>query len=509
VPPGLVAICRRAMARDPRNRYATAEELAADIRRWLTDEPVTVYREPWTASAARWARRRKTAVVAAAVLLLTATVASVATAGIVWAEQRQTKKEWERAEAETVKANENAETALTVVRDLSSYVNFIESSEGMTDQKRKTMLDAALTSYERLLALHPGDPELKSNVARTHRYRANLSRLVNDLDEAERSYREANRLYKALADDHPDEPRYRIDLALGSRDYALRTRGRLKDSLAILSESIQLYEGLHKAEPSKASLQRTLAIVLLDRAELDFQLGDLAGTEQDARRSRDLYAALADAVDYKAELLDPLFRSMAEVRLAVTLRELNRIEEALTVHNQVVERLDGLAKLSATRDHLHELARARGERAVTWMKSPDKRAAGIAEFDLVINACEKLAKQFPQFPAYQRSQGMWTMQRGRLNRDLGKSASAASDAAAATAILEGLVAKYPAIPIYRSFLGQIYILRGQLESDAGKSAGWYAKARDALNAALTTSPDNALDRKALSDVEALVRTSKP
>ena len=44
VPRALEAICLKAMARRPEDRYATALDLAADVRRWLADEPVPAYR---------------------------------------------------------------------------------------------------------------------------------------------------------------------------------------------------------------------------------------------------------------------------------------------------------------------------------------------------------------------------------------------------------------------------------------------------------------------------------
>ncbi len=46
VPRALESICLKAMARVPEQRYATAEDLATDIERWLGDEPVGAYREP-------------------------------------------------------------------------------------------------------------------------------------------------------------------------------------------------------------------------------------------------------------------------------------------------------------------------------------------------------------------------------------------------------------------------------------------------------------------------------
>jgi Flp pilus assembly protein TadD/tRNA A-37 threonylcarbamoyl transferase component Bud32 len=67
-PRALEAICLKAMAREPAARYATALELAADLERWLADEPVRAYPEPVRLRLARWARRHRTVLASAAVL---------------------------------------------------------------------------------------------------------------------------------------------------------------------------------------------------------------------------------------------------------------------------------------------------------------------------------------------------------------------------------------------------------------------------------------------------------
>jgi serine/threonine protein kinase len=59
VPKALDAICRRAMAREPRERYGSAAAMAGDIERWLADEPVAAWREPWPDQARRWVRRHQ------------------------------------------------------------------------------------------------------------------------------------------------------------------------------------------------------------------------------------------------------------------------------------------------------------------------------------------------------------------------------------------------------------------------------------------------------------------
>jgi hypothetical protein len=58
VPRPLEAICLKAMAFRPEERYGTAKELAADVEHWLADERVSVWREPMTVRVGRWTRRR-------------------------------------------------------------------------------------------------------------------------------------------------------------------------------------------------------------------------------------------------------------------------------------------------------------------------------------------------------------------------------------------------------------------------------------------------------------------
>jgi tetratricopeptide (TPR) repeat protein/tRNA A-37 threonylcarbamoyl transferase component Bud32 len=78
IPKPLEAICLKAMALQPAARYVTAGDLAADVERWLADEPVTVYREAVAARLVRAARRRPALTASAAVTFVLLCVAAVA-----------------------------------------------------------------------------------------------------------------------------------------------------------------------------------------------------------------------------------------------------------------------------------------------------------------------------------------------------------------------------------------------------------------------------------------------
>jgi serine/threonine protein kinase len=62
VPKPLAAICAKALAADPKSRYASAAELAVDVGRFLEGEPVTAYRENPLETAMRWTARHQTLV---------------------------------------------------------------------------------------------------------------------------------------------------------------------------------------------------------------------------------------------------------------------------------------------------------------------------------------------------------------------------------------------------------------------------------------------------------------
>jgi serine/threonine protein kinase/formylglycine-generating enzyme required for sulfatase activity len=76
VPQGLEAICLKAMALRPEDRYGSARTLAADLEHWLADEPVTALRDGSVSRLGRWIRHHTTlaSILVGLVLLVSLTV---------------------------------------------------------------------------------------------------------------------------------------------------------------------------------------------------------------------------------------------------------------------------------------------------------------------------------------------------------------------------------------------------------------------------------------------------
>ncbi len=77
VPSALDAICVKAMSVKAADRYRSATELSADIERWLADQPVSVFRDPFSVRWGRWIRRHRTVAMSGTVAAILLTFGSI------------------------------------------------------------------------------------------------------------------------------------------------------------------------------------------------------------------------------------------------------------------------------------------------------------------------------------------------------------------------------------------------------------------------------------------------
>lgn len=107
-PRALEAICLKAMARGPADRYQSPRALADDLEHWLADEPVTALREPLSERLARWGRRHRAWTRAMGAALMLVAMFAMAAALLVERERRA-----ERAERQLAALNRDAAEELT------------------------------------------------------------------------------------------------------------------------------------------------------------------------------------------------------------------------------------------------------------------------------------------------------------------------------------------------------------------------------------------------------------
>jgi serine/threonine protein kinase/Flp pilus assembly protein TadD len=109
IPAELETIVLKAMEKNPAERYATAQELADDLERFLKDEPIRARRPTPLQRARKWARRHRPVVWSAAVaFLVVALVIGASLVRLQWEEAKRWRKETERQEKEVERLRQEA-----------------------------------------------------------------------------------------------------------------------------------------------------------------------------------------------------------------------------------------------------------------------------------------------------------------------------------------------------------------------------------------------------------------
>ena len=162
-PRPLEAACLKAMALEPKDRYASPRALADDLERWMADEPVSAYPEPWTTRARRWVGRNRTAVVAAASVLIVATVALAALLAIQRRANRELEEAYWRELDERTRSNSRFTMATQAVEAFYTGVSGdVLLGEPQLIELRAKLLQTAINFYRRWQADLEKDPNSRT-----------------------------------------------------------------------------------------------------------------------------------------------------------------------------------------------------------------------------------------------------------------------------------------------------------------------------------------------------------
>ena len=148
VPRALEAICLKAMALKPEDRHATARELGADVEKWLADEIVSAWLEPFTDRARRWMRRHRAMVASSAAAVLVALLASITGVFVLAAAERRERGLRETAQEKEQEAFDEKGKAEAAQEQAMEAMRAIDPKEE-TLQTLLAQLRAAFTTEER------------------------------------------------------------------------------------------------------------------------------------------------------------------------------------------------------------------------------------------------------------------------------------------------------------------------------------------------------------------------
>jgi serine/threonine protein kinase/Flp pilus assembly protein TadD len=352
VPAALEAICLKAMALQPRERYASAKDLAADVEHWMADEPVTAYREPLTERLRRWSRRHRTAVSSLGVLLLTVTVALAVGLVLVnrekdrtTAAEQQTRQALDQVTQEqqrtqlaldqvtqeqgrtqvALQRSQVAEKSAAAQRQLALETVRIVAQDIATQLKdrptfqglRKALLNRVLEGLERVA--RATDTEATADhatiLARLEFGDIFLTLEAGGTEAAARQFRQALTLARKRLEREPENAEAQRDLSMSLHnvgDVQLQ-QGESAAALASWKESLDICRRLAKVDLNNAHAQRDLAVSLMKVGDAQMQQGESAAALASWKESREISRQLARADPANAQAQRDLAASLEKV----------------------------------------------------------------------------------------------------------------------------------------------------------------------------------------------------
>jgi serine/threonine protein kinase/Flp pilus assembly protein TadD len=353
VPSDLETIVLKATAKDAGSRYATAQEVANDLRRFLEDRPIHARRPGPLDRAAKWTRRHRSVVTTAVLLLVLGTAVST------WQAVRARNAERKTANALKVAEDERRQARQAVDDMYTQVAEKWLAKQPQMEPLQREFLEKALAYYTAWASRKGAEPEVLRETALAYKRVGEIQAALEQHPEATAAFRDAISIQEALATNQPAWTDLRHELAHSHRAF-----GQLFDRTLRTSEAEREYEraaalfrALSEAHPEVTDYRADLSAVRFDQGRMFSKIG----------RAEEARTALSQSIDQMEQLVaqnpkNHNFRRDLAGRfsgLGIQLKETGHLKEAEAAHQQAItqmKRLQGHAPGSA--DDLNSLGGA-------------------------------------------------------------------------------------------------------------------------------------------------------
>ncbi len=520
----LEAVCLKAMAHRPADRYATPKALADDVERWMADEPVSAWREPLSRRARRWAKRNRTVVTAAAVALVAGVVGlsailavqTRAKADIAAALNRETQANIELARS---KAAVQARYELSV-EAIKTFHTGVSEDFLLKEEKFKELRDRLLKSasdfYGKLGALLGRERDLASRraLAAANFELAGLTAKVGRNADALVAHRAVLEARRALAAEPRASAAVEADVGRSLTEIAglLESAGKTDEALAAYREAEAVLSG-PSAESSQARAaladcrsrmgfflttvgkdDQALATYRLARADQE-KLAEASGASPEARRDlgdtvnrigrllantgrpKEAEAEYRAALEIRKKLADEdptvteLQNSLAATHnnLGILMLKSGRSKEAEAEYRTALAIRQKLAEANPAVTEFRKQLQASHFNLGNLLRQTGRSPAAEALFRSAVSIQQELADDNPAVPEFRRLLALNHHYLGIVLKETGRRLEAEPEYRTAQSILQELVTANPAVTTYRSDLGSTYTDLGVLLAESGRS----------------------------------------
>jgi serine/threonine-protein kinase len=501
----LEAVCLKAMATRPEDRYATARALAEDVERWAADEPTSAWCEPTSVRARRWMRRNRTAVAAAAVALLatlfgTAAVLAVQTRAnadlkksnealnIANAKESKANADLTRANVDLAAAKDREAARFTLAKDAirlfhGEVGDDLVLKEDQFKPLRDKLLEGAVEFYQKLEGQLKDQPDRPSRKAMGDAYQelGELTEKIGDQPAAVAIYGRALALRRQLASEPGADEESILDVprSLVSLGFLQKKTGDAPGAKVSLEEAVHLAQDALARNGQSEPARNVAGKAYHYYATIFHDTGDLARAMEWDEKALAIRQALASAhpesTQFQAELANTYNNnSLDQVDLGKYVEALESYRKALAIQQRLADANPGLIKfeqdVAGSCYNLGALQQKMGQ----LRDSLDTTRRALAIY-------QKLADANPSVSSFLRGTSLCHQNIAGVLTKIGDKSGSLDSSHKALGIQQKLIESNPGVSHYQRDLASTLAEIATKQAEMGDSSA----ARDAFGKALT------------------------
>lgn len=277
VPRPLDAICRKSLAKKKEDRYESALRMQEDIKRWIADEPVSVYRESWWERGGRWFRRHRAMAVGTIAALAGIAVVSLAAAVLInrarlneataFAEKQEAHEKEQLAQAEAERRRRQARAAISRWQvDLADVMRHHPRIQVL----REKLLQQAADEYDQLSPDLKTQPDALAEHVRIYLRLGDVRRRLEKSNEALTAYERAEKELRELLSLTEDEDPVWLQLAKcqGAKASAMQLAGQTQPAKTEFHRALETLKNVKSDFPESLDYVEAITEIRLRLAEL-------------------------------------------------------------------------------------------------------------------------------------------------------------------------------------------------------------------------------------------------
>jgi eukaryotic-like serine/threonine-protein kinase len=471
IPPALEAICLKAMALGPTDRFPSARALAGDIEHWLADEPVSAYPERPLERMARWLRQHRTWTIAAVAGLVGICLVTSIALFVVDGARRSEADARREAQTNFIMAQDAVNDYLI---NVSENTLFQEQDSLDMRKLRHQLLSSALDYYRRFVNQRSKDPALRKELANAYYRLGKITEEIGSANEAAAAFESALTNLEQLVAAEPKN-----DELLGELGASYLALGRLEQqkigdlqaALQSLAQARAILEPLAARQQSVAKYQADLAECLSQTGVVQARLGNSSSALTVLEQARSIFQQLIALAPEQVTYTIRLFEVINNIGYVHEKRrdyaaELKSFQEIRAICETLFDSIKLGPKPSWL---LNRLAKTDYNIGTLYLKTRELDKA-LSAFEQSLSFRSQLAAAHPSVTDYQENVGKTNREIGWLLQEIRQFDKSRPYVERSIEIFRQLVQAHPDRADFQSHLGLSLNSLGCLHDEARDNA---------------------------------------